>query len=63
MDLWVEWTDESRREFLAKVVREVVVTPAHRKPVPVNERGTVRLLNIEGVDHGLEFSGAAAGRE
>lgn len=52
-DLWDEWTDESRREFLAKVVREVVLTPAHRKPVPVHERTTVRLLNAEGVDEGL----------
>lgn len=56
-DLWDEWTDESRHEFLAKVVLEVVVAPAHRKPVPVHERTTVRLRGIE-EDHGLTFSPA-----
>jgi hypothetical protein len=42
-DLWNEWTDESRREFLAKVVREIVLVPAHRKPLPVSGRASIRL--------------------
>ena len=46
-DLWDEWTDESRREFLAKVVREVVLAPANRKQLPAHERVTkIELLDV-----------------
>ena len=52
-DLWAEWTDESRREFLSKVVREVVLVPAHRKPIPVEDRASIRLHGADVEDRWL----------
>ncbi len=52
-ELWEEWTTESRIEFLHKIIGECVVSPAHRKQLPVDERVDLSLkignvpMNVE----------------
>lgn len=36
--LWDEWTTESRREFLQKVISECSVSPANRRKLPIQDR-------------------------
>jgi DNA invertase Pin-like site-specific DNA recombinase len=36
--LWEEWTTESRREFLHKIISECSIRPAHRQKIPVSDR-------------------------
>jgi hypothetical protein len=42
-DLWAEWTLESKREFLLKTLSDCILTPAHRRHIPVAERVIIRL--------------------
>jgi hypothetical protein len=42
-ELWEEWTIESRREFLSKILKSVIVEPANRQRVPVAERVTIEV--------------------
>jgi site-specific DNA recombinase len=46
-ELWKEWTNESRREFLQKVIGACSITPAHRQKLPISER----------VEFGLNLAG------
>jgi DNA invertase Pin-like site-specific DNA recombinase len=41
--LWDEWTNESRREFLQKMILDCYVVPAHRRRIPIGERLALRL--------------------
>lgn len=38
IELWGEWSLQSRREFIDKMIAKVVLRPAHRKKVPVEKR-------------------------
>jgi DNA invertase Pin-like site-specific DNA recombinase len=47
-ELWSQWTTESRREFLGKVVTECSITPARRQKLPVEKRLSLRITLGEG---------------
>lgn len=42
-DMWETWTDESRREYLNRMVKQVIVKSANRKPIPITERMAVEM--------------------
>jgi site-specific DNA recombinase len=52
--LWNEWTNDSRREFLEKVILECSVTPAHRQKIPIHER--VDLIVMLEAGAGIEIT-------
>jgi DNA invertase Pin-like site-specific DNA recombinase len=47
-EAWNEWSTESRREFLAKIMAECAITPAHRQKLPIEERVSIRISLGEG---------------
>ena len=41
-DVWDEWTDGSRREFLSRFLSKIIVRSANRRRVPVSDRIAVK---------------------
>jgi site-specific DNA recombinase len=42
-EMWETWTDESRREYLARTLKQVVVKSANKQRIPVTERMAVEM--------------------
>jgi site-specific DNA recombinase len=37
-EVWQEWSLQSKREFIDKMIEKIVLEPAHRQPIPVQRR-------------------------